>query len=381
MLRPFLPAVRACVATFAGFWGGAAATALANARRRPVARVAGAISTVARRAFAPRVAFAGLLLCTFSFAGMGCSREANDGATPAPAPTPAPTPTTTRAAGEPARVFVAHPVLGELALALTDGGIDLVTPWSSIDGDPAYWRPSADDIRAIQSCDLVVLNGAGYEKWAAQAALPRARTVDTTAGAKAWLIEEIGETHSHGPEGEHAHTGTAFTTWLSPEVAARQVEALADAVAAAGLGGGEAAVALRRDEILARLGAIGRDLAALGESQPKWLASHPVYQYLGQAGRLAIESVHWEPGEMPPAKEWTKFRVTRAGQPTPVAWMLWEDEPGDEIRAALAEAAVEPIVFSPSGDPEGALDWLDYLAGRVAAMRDAAARAAPATGG
>lgn len=336
---------------------------------------------IARRAFAA-LGFA----CACALAGLvpvglaGCSGDSNgasNGGAEGGGPGAA-SPAAARAAGEPARVFVPHPVLGEFALALTDGGIELVTPWSDGDGDggdPAYWKPTADDIRAIQSCDLVVLNGAGYEKWAAQAALPRARTVDTTAGAKAWFIEEMGETHSHGPDGEHAHAGTAFTTWLSPEVAAKQVEALAAALAAAGLGGGEAAVDGRRDEILARLGAIGRDLAALGESRPAWLASHPVYQYLGQAGRLAIESVHWEPGEMPAETEWTKFRVTRLGQPKPTAWMLWEDEPGEAIRARLADAAVEPLVFSQFGDPEGALDWLDYFAGRVAAMRATAGAA------
>ena len=41
----------------------------------------------------------------------------------------------------------------------------------------------------------------------------------------------------------------------------------------------------------------------------------------------------------------------------------------------VADAAVEPLVFSQFGDPEGALDWLDYFAGRVAAMRATAGAA------
>ncbi|NIV56794.1 MAG: zinc ABC transporter substrate-binding protein, partial [Actinobacteria bacterium] len=29
--------------------------------------------------------------------------------------------------------------------------------------DPAYWKPSAEDVLAMQQADLIVLNGASYE--------------------------------------------------------------------------------------------------------------------------------------------------------------------------------------------------------------------------
>ncbi|MFM7052809.1 MAG: metal ABC transporter substrate-binding protein, partial [Planctomycetota bacterium] len=128
-------------------------------------------------------------------------------------------------------VFVSNPFLADMARELAGDAVELHQPWRASGGDPAYWRPSADEIRVIQSCDLVVLNGAGFEKWAEQAALPRRRTVDTTESVRAQLIEEAGETHSHGPEGEHAHGGTAFTTWLSPEIGRVQMAAVAERLA------------------------------------------------------------------------------------------------------------------------------------------------------
>ena len=79
--------------------------------------------------------------------------------------------------------------------------------------------------------------------------------------------------------------------------------------------------------------------------QPKLLASHPVYQYFGQAGGIAIDSMHWEPGEMPSDKEWTKFRLTRAAHPRPTAWTLWEGEPGPEIRAKLEAEGVNVFIL------------------------------------
>jgi hypothetical protein len=48
---------------------------------------------------------------------------------------------------------------------------------------------------------------------------------------------------------------------------------------------------------------------------------------------------------MPDDKEWTKFRLTRAAHPRPSAWMLWEGEPGPEIRAKLDAEGVKVFVF------------------------------------
>src|SRR5690606_31568343 len=75
-------------------------------------------------------------------------------------------------------------------------------------------------------------NGASYAKWTEQAALPFARTVDTGAAfADRLIVEADAVTHAHGPEGEHAHGGTAFTTWLDYAQAAEQARAVEAALA------------------------------------------------------------------------------------------------------------------------------------------------------
>jgi zinc transport system substrate-binding protein len=261
-------------------------------------------------------------------------------------------PPATRAPGAKPRVFAAHPALSSMVRELAGGEVELVEPWTG-EPDPAYWRPRAEQIRDIQSCDLIILNGAGYEPWAAQAALPRARTIDTTSAAKDKLIEVEGETHSHGPEGEHTHSTTASTTWLSPTIARAQAGAIADALRPFfATPEAAAALAARKTALDATFTRTEKALAELRSLEPKWLASHPVYQYLGQASGIEIESKHWEPGEMPSDREWTKFRLTRAAFPKPIAWMLWEDEPGPEIRAQLAKDGVEVLVvplFPTSG--------------------------------
>jgi len=75
--------------------------------------------------------------------------------------------------------------------------------------------------------DLIVLNGAGYAKWTAKVSLPLLRTVDTSKSFEDTLIAMTDEiTHSHGPGGDHSHSGTAFTTWLDFSQAARQADRL-----------------------------------------------------------------------------------------------------------------------------------------------------------
>jgi zinc transport system substrate-binding protein len=302
----------------------------------------------ARRTPAGFTLLATLLFATNLVAAVGCGPAAGQ----APA----------RAPGAKPRVFAPNPALASIIVELAGDAVELLTPWEGAP-DPAYWRPSKEAIRAIQSCDLIVLNGAAYEPWAAQAALPRARTVHTTSGVRARLIKVEGETHSHGPEGEHTHSTTASTTWLSPEIALAQTDAIAARLSQL-LPQRAQKITERRAELKAVFGRIALRLDELQSLEPKWLASHPVYQYLGQSAGIELESVHWEPGEMPSEEEWSKFRAVRAALPLPTAWMLWEDEPGPEIRAQLEKEGVRVAVVPlfPSGNGAFAASYESVLA-------------------
>ncbi|MEA2078382.1 MAG: metal ABC transporter substrate-binding protein [Pseudomonadota bacterium] len=99
------------------------------------------------------------------------------------------------------------------------------------DVDPAVWMPDTKTIRAYQKADLVLLNGAGYASWVKKASLSRLRQVNTSASFKEGYISvQEGATHSHGPAGEHSHSGTAFTTWLDFYQAVQQAESVMHAL-------------------------------------------------------------------------------------------------------------------------------------------------------
>ncbi|MDH3664982.1 MAG: metal ABC transporter substrate-binding protein, partial [Alphaproteobacteria bacterium] len=168
-------------------------------------------------------------------------------------------------------------------------------------GDPADWRPSIDEVLAIQKADVILLNGVDYEGWTRFATLPPSRVVDTSAAFKdRYLTVENGALHQHGPEGAHAHGALASTTWLDLSLAAEQALAVMEALAAAGIAE-EAALQRNHDRLREDLLALDAafEQAAAGHSDVPLIASHPVYDYLATRYDLKIESVHWEPEIMP----------------------------------------------------------------------------------
>ncbi len=92
--------------------------------------------------------------------------------------------------------------------------------------DPGAWVPSALEIGDYQRADLILLNGGGYATWVERATLPASRIVDTSQAFSDRFLGVEGETHSHGPAGEHSHAGFASGFWLDPRLAILQAEAI-----------------------------------------------------------------------------------------------------------------------------------------------------------
>lgn len=216
--------------------------------------------------------------------------------------------------------------------------------------DPAYWAPEPEVITGYQGADLILLNGAGYEKWTERASLPGNKLVDTSKSAESsYLPLEEGVVHTHGPEGEHSHKGWAFTTWLDPMIAIAQAQAIQEALAEARP---EAASDFRvayeglQANLLVLEADLGEIAADLGDRPV--LFSHPVYQYLDERLGLNGKSVHWEPGEMPTEKMWSELSVMLQSHPAEL--MVWEGEPLEAVRSRLAGMGIESVVYEPCGN-------------------------------
>jgi zinc transport system substrate-binding protein len=237
------------------------------------------------------------------------------------------------------------------------------------EADPAYWEPAPEIIQAYQSADLILLNGAGYEKWTERASLPLARLIDTSAAfASDYIPLREVVTHSHGPAGQHTHAGFAFTTWLDPQLARRQAEAIRDALVRL-LPERQAMLGQRFVALAADLAALDAELAQATAGGAPLLASHPVYQYLERRYRLNLVSLHWEPNEMPSETEWRRLEgVLRTHG---ARAMLWEAEPSGEIAARLAKHGIAPVVFDPCANRPRDGDYLAVMRANAARLRAA----------
>lgn len=240
-----------------------------------------------------------------------------------------------------------------------EGAPDIVLP--DIDGDPAMWTPDVEQIQLLQSADAILLNGAGAEPWLNLVTLDRRRLIDTSADVVDKLIPlNDSVQHQHGPEGEHSHEGTAFTTWLDPQLAIAQAEVLTSALidfapmGEARFRDNMAKLAQELTELDSRLA----DVFARLDGQPV-LFSHPVYQYLERRYGINGESVHWEPGEAPLTSDWIALQQVRGLHPATI--MVWEDEPLEETRVRLANAGIVSVPFRTVANRPDEGDFLSIM--------------------
>jgi len=265
------------------------------------------------------------------------------------------------------RIFASNYPLAFFAEEITGNPEWLILP--DIDDDPSIWHPSIEDITAMQQCNVVLLNGATYERWLQKVSLSENRTVITSAPFRdQYLFIEEGPTHSHGPTGEHSDAGTAFTTWLDLWQATQQALMIKNALVIAGVG--------REENIEANFRKLQFELLLLdstimvitrGHSDVPLFASHPVYQYFSRRYRLNIKSVHWEPGSFPDEAIWQKLETLHNTHRA--AWMIWEDEPLPESVERLEKMGIQSVVYDPCGNRPDDGDFMTVMNSNVANLR------------
>ena len=226
--------------------------------------------------------------------------------------------------------------------------VEVIMP--DIDGDPAMWVPGSSDLAQMQNADLLIINGAGYESWLAFTSLPSDLIVDTTAGIQDQLLPiENSTIHQHGPQGEHSHEGTAFTTWLNPLIAIEQARVVERKLSLL--------VPAQAGDFVERLATLEGHLESLDQSLAEAFSrlegqavifSHPVYQYLQQQYDLNARSVHWEPETEPGVKQWVDFQNMLRGHPARL--MIWEGQPSETIIERLRRQGISSAIFDAAAN-------------------------------
>ena len=274
------------------------------------------------------------------------------------------------AAGDKPVVYTVNYPLYYFASRIAGDNAEVVFP-APADVDPAFWMPDVEQIAAFQKADLIILNGAGYAKWIPKAALSQYRMVNTSSAFSDRYIKTPGTmTHSHGPAGEHSHSGIASTTWLDPGLAILQAGAICEALVKK--------LPDKEVEMRKQLSVLERDLTWLdseitmviaGKQGMPLIASHPVYQYLTRRYSLNLESVMWEPGEYPSGEAWSQLEYGLESHKA--KWMIWEAEPIEKSVKKLESKGVGSLVFDPCDNRPEKGDYLGVMKANIENLKKA----------
>jgi putative ABC transport system permease protein len=269
-------------------------------------------------------------------------------------------PVVSPSAGTRKRVAVVNYPLEYFTQRIAGDRVEIVFPVPR-EEDPAFWKPREDDIRQYQQADLILLNGAEYEKWLPAAVLPLTKQVVTSQSFADRYVQN-GEviTHSHGPQGMHSHGLIDFNTWMDPQQAALQSQAIHDEL-----------VRLVPDaakDFDVNCEALKEDLADLDKllaaaslqlGKEPLLGSHPVYQYIARRYGWNLQAVHWEPDEMPAEAEWQKLKAMYAKHSARL--MIWEQDPLPAVASRLRKMGIEPVAFETCVNVPASGDYLSAM--------------------
>jgi zinc transport system substrate-binding protein len=166
--------------------------------------------------------------------------------------------------------------------------------------------------------------------------------------------------HQHGPAGEHSHQGTAFTTWLDPQLAIAQAKSVTNALIELAPSG--------EVDFRDNLAKLQKELMGIDERLIEVFArlddravlfSHPVYQYLQRRFMINSQSVHWEPDEEPSTSDWIelqqKLSLHRA------TLMIWEDEPLASTVLRLSDVGIRSVVFHTMATRSDEGDYISVM--------------------
>jgi len=233
------------------------------------------------------------------------------------------------------------------------------------DIDPVFWDPKIKVISQFQTADLIILNGASYEKWIHKVSLPQQNVIDTSSSFKVDLIgTERDINHSHGLKGEHIHSGTAFTTWLDFSQATQQAKSIFLALSQRYPQYNQD-FQVNYDQLEEDLLTLDQELSTITNRKVNVpiMASHPVYQYLQKRYNLNIKSVFWEPDVPPNKEEWVAFQ--KLLESFPAEWMIWEIRPNHEIAEELLKNSIQSVEVNPCANVPVEGDFMSVMRSNV----------------
>ena len=267
-------------------------------------------------------------------------------------------------------VFVSNYPLEFFVQRIAGDKVELISFYKQTE-EPTAWEPGEEEINALQQADLVLLNGASFEPWSMMLSLPQSKLVITTTAVEDQLLEEKQTvSHSHGPEGEHEHSVSAYTTWLNLQLANAQAKAVLEALSRLQPENQEA-YEENFTALSKQLMAMDEMMKGVAESQAKTrvIYAQPVYQYFQDAYGIKGSSLQWSTDTMPDKKQWHDFRHEQGHHLS--KFMIWDAQPSEEIVEQLKSRGVETIIFDPCTFPPKEGDFMSAMEANIQNLQNA----------
>lgn len=216
------------------------------------------------------------------------------------------------------------------------------------DADPIFWQPSRRIIAQFQNADLIILNGAEYEKWVLTTALPDDRVIRTARPLAGSYITFKTVNHSHGLTGKHTHKGIDGHTWMDPANAKIQANEIYEALKdrypdhSKQFQTNFKSLAADLDTLRTRFEAITPKL-----DDALIVCSHPAWNYVGRRFGWTLHILALDPASIPTDKELASLtELTRDHADLKI--VLWESEPISETADLLRDRlGIKSVTFSP----------------------------------
>ena len=229
---------------------------------------------------------------------------------------------------------------------------------------------TVDDMKLIESADLIAINGVGLETFMEDAlAAAQSEVVDCSQGVE--LLESLAHHHEEGDEQDHGHFDPHI--WLDPENAQVMVANLGKALSAADPvhTGAYAQNAAQAAEDLEAVKAQAKKLIDNSAAEITGLITfHDGFQYFAQAFDLELlAAIEEEAGSEASAKEINE--ITGLVKDRGVSVIFTERNGSDATARAIARetgCAVGELDMLMSGQGEDLSDYAGGVMGNVAAV-------------
>lgn len=244
--------------------------------------------------------------------------------------------------------------------------VEVVNPVPD-DADAISWQPDRKSLIAYQQADLIILNGAEFEKWVGQVTLPEDKIVNTAQPFDHRFITiENAVTHSHGAGHTHSHEGLDGHTWVDPVNAKAQAKEIAKVLTKRlpnhkrALKAGYEALASDLDA----LDSIFKNYRKSYDKQPIFM-SHPAYNYIAKRYRWNIVNLDLDPQQMPTLAQLADINAKLKKHDA--KYLIWESEPDADIAERIEhETGLHSIVFTPlellsQEQRTAGVDYLDVM--------------------